>query len=301
MADDDTFVHLPSAGRALGVLPDDGTPTYWGAFQCYHWSRQLFIPTHFCYDFIERRIGGCRAVARRPRQPSDRPTVTYAATAAGERDVLVGPFFFAQGTAHFVSRELALALVRNTSLIDEAVSRIPDGDSGAPGECGGHCLPYEDVWLGHAIAQLSGLSRARLRLVERQKSTAFRHFPYCHADGCARDFARAAANAQQRAHCDMATVNISSDCVQYQHPTCGGAAMSVCGRNNPSGECPGDAEWRECQDAKSTEWCGPRKSHCDAPDTRIRDYIRARCNATCGGCGPKRQVGRTPVAEQTQS
>ena len=284
--DDDMYMHPQTLIAHLSALPiDDLMPTYWGALQCYHWSQRLFTPTHFCFDFIERRIGGCR--------------VQRIVSSKGEEDVKTGPFLFAQGTLHFVSRSLAKRLHRNKTLHDEATRQIALHDKpramaamSAVGCEGHHCLPYEDVWLGYAISQLQ---LSEVRFVQRPESSAFRHFPYCKdpiRTPCTIEFERAAAEAAVRAACDHAMINVTTTptspleggagaCVDFRHPTCGGAVQHVCGLHSANRRtCPGDDERNACKDDKGIEWCKWRKSHCLDQD----GYVRVRCNATCGGC-----------------
>ncbi|EOD10401.1 hypothetical protein EMIHUDRAFT_215576 [Emiliania huxleyi CCMP1516] len=261
-ADDDTFVHLPSISRQLQALPPD-TPTYWGNFECYHWNMTRQTPTWFCFDY-PRGTGSCRM-----------------------NQQVLGPFAFAKGALNFLSQSLARHLVRSklaANSASAAVRTFAEYEQITRGRECGHCLPFEDVWTGAAIARLTELPS--LRLVSSPPTSAIVHLK---DKASAKEFEAWSHVASRRSHCDAATINTSSMCTIHPARTCGGAEQQFC-RGTPQhplrGSCPGDElyEAEPCKDNKHTNgWCLPKRRLCTANE---RDFVTQRCRATCGRCTP---------------
>lgn len=282
VSDDDMYVHLSSADAFLAALPSDGAqpPTVVGALQCYHWDRSLFTPTNFCFEWV-------KAPCREERRPRIGPPGVGNASF-----VRVGPFWFAQGFLVFLSADLVGSLSRNETTNGEAKQRLrpwedtqlAKAERNMSGCLGQHCIPFEDVWVGYAISQQSQLPS--LRLVQLPKSSAFKHMPYCSVQGrCKREFEVAASLAEQRAACDHATINLTTECHNHRHSTCGGVAQTVCGLpRSPPRWCPGDEAVVACHDDKAAEWCAARRKFCETRNETLRAYIRYRCSWTCGAC-----------------
>ena len=73
---------------------------------------------------------------------------------------VLGPFAFAKGALNFLSQSLARHLVRSKLAAHSASAAIrtfAEYEQTTRGRECGHCLPFEDVWTGAAIARLTEL------------------------------------------------------------------------------------------------------------------------------------------------
>lgn len=152
-ADDDVWINLPAISEHLehSALKLDGRATlmYWGVMETYRWDRRRHRPIGFQHRY-GRRDGAlpCNALT-----DSSGRNFTTLPVRQRWRSSLVGPFHFAKGALLFVARLLVGQLVSSPEVWrDMAAAEQTELDGG---------VPWEDVWLGYALAQTANQSAHR--------------------------------------------------------------------------------------------------------------------------------------------
>lgn len=137
-ADDDVWIDTTSVAAQLHSVQShlwqtlQVTEIYWGMMESFHWSVATSSPIGFSYG-----IRDCRETER--TWPSHGAHASNNAT-------LIGPFPFAKGALFFLSRGLASALVAQDELVEDVARTVQSGGRG------GKLPPYEDVFVGAALA-----------------------------------------------------------------------------------------------------------------------------------------------------
>ena len=171
-ADDDTYIYLPGVGdhlqRTLSFA--SGAPVYWGSMESFHWHLDAHRPIGFAGKLTTR--GGKRALehckhravpsAALDKANAKRSEMSYGTVrsfalrnATSESGGAVGPFYFARGPLVFVSHVLARQVVAKESWASRELP--PAVASGVASKQRQELTwPWEDVFLGLALAHLTG-------------------------------------------------------------------------------------------------------------------------------------------------
>ena len=146
---------------------------YWGAFETYHWDTWRNIPSGHGFGFGQfmTRNGSehCLRRALPVTVKKGQQKVSYgairdtpgavpawsASTAARRRLPLEGPFHFAKGPLYCMSHGLAARLTADISLRRQTadIMALPIRNTDV-------MWPFEDVWIGYALAQIASQIRA---------------------------------------------------------------------------------------------------------------------------------------------
>ena len=149
-ADDDTWINLPAISehlqRSASILGGQAALLYWGAMETYRWDRRRHRPIGFQHRF-GRREGALPCNALTDSSGRDFATLPVAQR---WRSSLVGPFHFAKGALLFVARSLVGQLIASPEVWRDVVAAEQTEQGGG--------VPWEDVWLGYALAQTANQS-----------------------------------------------------------------------------------------------------------------------------------------------
>lgn len=149
-ADDDVWLHLPQVAMHLHASqawlerrhPEHEQPLmYWGIMERFHLNLTTGLPIGFGYKFGS----DCR----------QRPATMW------DDQALAGPFPFAKGPCFFASTPLVAQIAASTelqALVDSvATTRLRDHEEHPTwplGRLAGGKIPWEDVFMGFALAQV---------------------------------------------------------------------------------------------------------------------------------------------------